>query len=103
VKKASSPRASKLPPVCLRVDPLPRKKTNGTSSSRSPSPPRKVEESKDKVAVKAKENANASASKVGIETNKNEQQSNMQGKEAEVMKKIEIGRDQAAVRIQALN
>lgn len=102
VKKASSPRASKLPPVCLRVDPLPRKKTNGTSSSRSPSPPRKVEESKDKVAVKAKENANASASKVGIETNKNEPQSNMQGKEAEVMKKIEIGRDQAAVRIQAL-
>jgi hypothetical protein len=102
VKKASSPRASKLPPVCLRVDPLPRKKTNGTSSSRSHSPSHKVEESKDKVAVKAKENANASASKVGIETNKNEQQSNMQGKEAEVMKKIEIGRDQAAVRIQAL-
>jgi hypothetical protein len=31
---------SKLPPVCLRVDPLPRKKP-GNDSSRSPSPPRK--------------------------------------------------------------
>ncbi|KAF5198490.1 hypothetical protein FRX31_011914 [Thalictrum thalictroides] len=37
--QSSSPRkASKLPPVCLRVDPLPRRKTvKGTS--RSPSPP----------------------------------------------------------------
>lgn len=34
----SSPRTAKLPPVCLRVDPLPRKK-NGNSNSRSPSPP----------------------------------------------------------------
>ncbi|CAJ1950295.1 unnamed protein product [Sphenostylis stenocarpa] len=33
-----SPKASKLPPVCLRVDPLPRKK-KGNGSSRSPSPP----------------------------------------------------------------
>lgn len=32
------PKASKLPPVCLRVDPLPKKK-NGSSGSRSPSPP----------------------------------------------------------------
>jgi len=37
-KKRSLPvRSSKLPPICLRVDPLPRKKTNG--ASRSPSPP----------------------------------------------------------------
>ncbi|KAL3743591.1 hypothetical protein ACJRO7_018807 [Eucalyptus globulus] len=38
-KSSSSPtKSSKLPPVCLRVDPLPRKKgRNG--SSRSPSPP----------------------------------------------------------------
>ncbi|XP_018623689.1 BAG family molecular chaperone regulator 6 isoform X2 [Nicotiana tomentosiformis] len=38
-KQSSSPtKSSKLPPVCLRVDPLPRKKrSNG--SSRSPSPP----------------------------------------------------------------
>ena len=152
VKKAASPRASKLPPVCLRVDPLPRKKTNGTSScrspspphveeeskdkvavkaegnanvsrtssSRSPSPPRKVEESKDKVAVKAEGNAkasaskvdretnkdeqqsNASASNVGIETRKNEQQTNLQEGKKQVPKKIEIGQDQAALKIQAL-
>lgn len=31
----ASPKTSKLPPVCLRIDPLPRKK----KSSRSPSPP----------------------------------------------------------------
>lgn len=38
-KHSSSPtKSSKLPPVCLRVDPLPRKKT-GNGSSRSPSPP----------------------------------------------------------------
>lgn len=38
-KKSPSPtRSSKLPPVCLRVDPLPRKKT-ANGSSRSPSPP----------------------------------------------------------------
>lgn len=152
VKKASSPRATKFPPACLRVDPLPRKKTNGTSScrspspphveeeskdkvavmpegnanvsrtssSRSPSPPRKVEESKDKVAVKAEGNANASASKVdrettkdeqqsnasasnvGIETKKDEQQTNLQEGKKQVPKKIEIGQDQAALKIQAL-
>ncbi|CAL9119388.1 unnamed protein product [Musa textilis] len=41
-------KTSKLPPICLRVDPLPRKKTvNGTS--RSPSPPGlKVNEKADK-------------------------------------------------------
>ncbi|KAK7389876.1 hypothetical protein VNO78_25172 [Psophocarpus tetragonolobus] len=39
-QSTSSPKGSKLPPVCLRVDPLPRKKNgNGSSSSRSPSPP----------------------------------------------------------------
>ncbi|XP_021887806.1 BAG family molecular chaperone regulator 6 [Carica papaya] len=38
-KGSSSPlKTSHLPPVCLRVDPLPRKK-NGNGSSRSPSPP----------------------------------------------------------------
>ncbi|WCJ22675.1 BAG family molecular chaperone regulator 6 [Euphorbia peplus] len=35
---SSSPPKSKLPPVCLRVDPLPRKKSSSVSS-RSPSPP----------------------------------------------------------------
>ncbi|KAK8650574.1 hypothetical protein V6N13_140206 [Hibiscus sabdariffa] len=38
-KSPSPPKASKLPPVCLRVDPLPKKK-NGKGSSRSPSPPK---------------------------------------------------------------
>ncbi|XP_057980799.1 BAG family molecular chaperone regulator 6 [Malania oleifera] len=37
-RHSSPPKISKLPPVCLRVDPLPRKK-NGNGSSRSPSPP----------------------------------------------------------------
>lgn len=37
-RSTSPPKGSKLPPVCLRVDPLPRKK-NGNGSSRSPSPP----------------------------------------------------------------
>ncbi|XWS76939.1 hypothetical protein CRYUN_Cryun01aG0220700 [Craigia yunnanensis] len=37
-RKSPSPsKTSKLPPVCLRVDPLP-KKSNGDGSSRSPSP-----------------------------------------------------------------
>ncbi|KAK8480346.1 hypothetical protein V6N13_022027 [Hibiscus sabdariffa] len=38
-KSPSPPKTSKLPPVCLRVDPLPKKK-NGKGSSRSPSPPK---------------------------------------------------------------
>lgn len=43
-KQTSSPsKMSKLPPVCLRVDPLPRKK-NGNSGSRSPSPPAHLKE-----------------------------------------------------------
>lgn len=36
-KASSPPKSSKLPPVCLRVDPLPRRK-NANGSSRSPSP-----------------------------------------------------------------
>lgn len=43
-QSTSSPKASKLPPVCLRVDPLPRKK-NGNGSSRLPSPPSSKEHS----------------------------------------------------------
>ncbi|KAL8136390.1 hypothetical protein V2J09_002391 [Rumex salicifolius] len=38
--KPSSPtKGCKLPPICLRIDPLPKKKT-GNGKSRSPSPPR---------------------------------------------------------------
>ncbi|KAF7826115.1 BAG family molecular chaperone regulator 6 [Senna tora] len=44
-KQSTSPRkTSKLPPVCLRVDPLPKKK-NGSASSRFPSPPTSKEHS----------------------------------------------------------
>ncbi|XP_058100297.1 BAG family molecular chaperone regulator 6 [Magnolia sinica] len=47
-------KASKLPPVCLRVDPLPKKK-NGNGNSRSPSPPgvkdRRPQDSKPKEPV----------------------------------------------------
>ncbi|KAK2650159.1 hypothetical protein Ddye_017648 [Dipteronia dyeriana] len=38
IQSSSPPKMSKLPHVCLRVEPLPRKK-NGNGSSRSPSPP----------------------------------------------------------------
>ncbi|XP_010508049.1 PREDICTED: BAG family molecular chaperone regulator 6 [Camelina sativa] len=38
----SSPKASRLPPVCLRVDPLPKKRNGG---SKSLSPPKQKEES----------------------------------------------------------
>ncbi|CAN6231136.1 unnamed protein product [Urochloa humidicola] len=38
--ESAAAKHSKLPPVCLRVDPFPRKKS-GNGSSRSPSPPRK--------------------------------------------------------------
>lgn len=41
----SPPKGTKLPPVCLRVDPL-RKKKNGNGSSRSPSPPSSKEHPK---------------------------------------------------------
>ncbi|XP_008795008.2 BAG family molecular chaperone regulator 6-like [Phoenix dactylifera] len=41
-KQSSPVKLSKLTPVCLRVDPLPRRK-NGNSASRSPSPPGLIE------------------------------------------------------------
>ncbi|KAH9310446.1 hypothetical protein KI387_025481, partial [Taxus chinensis] len=85
--KVSSPRASKLPPVCLRVDPLPgKKKSNGKSSSRSPSPPRKEENTKDNETSKSTEipTFNASvektnAPKVSGEISKAERNSNVAG------------------------
>ncbi|KAI3493440.1 hypothetical protein L1887_41830 [Cichorium endivia] len=42
-EKKVSQKTTKLPPVCLRIDPLPKKKKN---SSRSPSPPGEKERSK---------------------------------------------------------
>ncbi|XP_057805754.1 BAG family molecular chaperone regulator 6 [Salvia miltiorrhiza] len=49
-KSPSPPKPSKLPPVCLRVDPLPRKKS-ANAKSRSPSPPG----DKQKLEVKSNE------------------------------------------------
>lgn len=37
-QSSSPPKTSKLPPVCLRLEPLSKKK-NGNGNSRSPSPP----------------------------------------------------------------
>uniref|UniRef100_A0A0D9VEG6 BAG domain-containing protein n=1 Tax=Leersia perrieri TaxID=77586 RepID=A0A0D9VEG6_9ORYZ len=47
----SKAKHSKLPPVCLRVDPLPRKKS-GNGSSRSPSPPTRKDADGAKKEVK---------------------------------------------------
>eukprot|EP01018_Ginkgo_biloba_P015335 Gb_29785 [translate_table: standard] len=108
-KAASSPRASKLPPVCLRVDPLPRKKSGNKSTSRSPSPPRsdekiKVAEKPSTDAMKCEENEQKTCGEI----EKVEFQSNTTGKEAEVKKteerkapKTQPSPDQAAVTIQS--
>ncbi|KAK2406928.1 neurofilament medium polypeptide [Trifolium repens] len=67
-QSTSPPKRSKLPPVCLRVDPLPRKKS-GNGSSRSPSPSASKEHSKaiacetnntpsDNMADKTKQSSN---------------------------------------------
>ncbi|GLJ44926.1 hypothetical protein SUGI_0945840 [Cryptomeria japonica] len=78
--KASSPRASKLPPVCLRVDPLPgKRKTNGKSSSRSPSPPHKdndlttnasLQNTKPETTNPSLQNTKSDASKIPVELKK---------------------------------
>lgn len=49
---SSVDKRSKLPPVCLRVDPLPRKKS-GNGSSRSPSPPTQKDDDKAKKEMEA--------------------------------------------------
>ncbi|PIA36846.1 hypothetical protein AQUCO_03200068v1 [Aquilegia coerulea] len=49
-RSASPRKASKLPPVCLRVDPLPRRKT-GKGTSRSPSPPAGKSEAKQDIST----------------------------------------------------
>lgn len=46
-QSSSPPKASKLPPVCLRVDPLPKRKNGSSGCSRSPSPPGHKGKSKD--------------------------------------------------------
>ncbi|KAI4328859.1 hypothetical protein L6164_021182 [Bauhinia variegata] len=54
-------KGSKLPPVCLRVDPLPKKK-NGNGNSRSPSPPASKEHSQATAGETAKVIASPSMS-----------------------------------------
>ncbi|KAH7863482.1 hypothetical protein Vadar_018053 [Vaccinium darrowii] len=51
-QSSSPPKASKLPPVCLRVDPLPKRRNGSNGSSRSPSPPGHKGKSEDLVAKK---------------------------------------------------
>ncbi|KAG6434395.1 hypothetical protein SASPL_106026 [Salvia splendens] len=68
-KSPSPPKSSKLPPVCLRVDPLPRKKS-ANAKSRSPSPPgvkQKLEvKSNEAVKVRPSEKAEESTDKKTI-------------------------------------
>jgi hypothetical protein len=55
--ESSTAKHSKLPPVCLRVDPFPRKKS-GNGSSRSPSPPTRKDGDKAKKDVKETQGQN---------------------------------------------
>ncbi|KAL6889025.1 hypothetical protein ACP4OV_010051 [Aristida adscensionis] len=55
--ESSTAKHSKLPPVCLRVDPLPRKKS-GNGSSRSPSPPTRKDADKATKDVEESQNRN---------------------------------------------
>ncbi|GAV77008.1 BAG domain-containing protein [Cephalotus follicularis] len=68
----SSPKASKLPPVCLRVDPLPRRK-NHNGNSRSPSPPGVKRQLQETAKDTSKASASADDIKVKeVEANKKE-------------------------------
>ncbi|OMP08553.1 hypothetical protein COLO4_06360 [Corchorus olitorius] len=73
-KSPSPPKSSKLPPVCLRVDPLPKKRNGNGSPPKSPSTPKEQKQEtltktstaaglKDNVAVKT-QNLNVSPDKV---------------------------------------
>ncbi|KAG2657584.1 hypothetical protein PVAP13_1KG507400 [Panicum virgatum] len=55
--ESSIAKHSKLPPVCLRVDPFPRKKS-GNGSSRSPSPPTRKDGDKAKKDLKQAQGQN---------------------------------------------
>lgn len=77
----------KLPPVCLRVDPLPRKKS-GNGSSRSPSPPRRKGADNAKKDMKEAQRQNLEAKQSG--TSKHITESEVKEKSPYEMKK-EIG------------
>lgn len=68
-EKKASPKTSKLPPVCLRIDPLPRKK-NG---SRSPSPPGDKERSKRSFVNDLKSSQQLTQMSEGLKENMKEQ------------------------------
>ncbi|XP_052193150.1 BAG family molecular chaperone regulator 6 [Diospyros lotus] len=69
-RSSSSPtKTSKLPPVCLRVDPLPNRK-NGNGSSRSPSPPGHRGKSPKSPCPSAEENSQDDRQSVSRSLNK---------------------------------
>ncbi|KAL0373760.1 UNVERIFIED_CONTAM: BAG family molecular chaperone regulator 6 [Sesamum radiatum] len=69
-KSTSPPKSPKLPPVCLRVDPLPRRKS-ANGSSRSPSPPGD-KQNPDKPSNKTSKAHNPSESKEPDNIHQNE-------------------------------
>ncbi|ERN01746.1 hypothetical protein AMTR_s00097p00120710 [Amborella trichopoda] len=87
MNKPSSPgRASKLPPVCLQVDPLPRKRT-ANGKSRSPSPPGvkdKLPPHNDHSSMKMEQPCSASAVKQVKITNLEEKNDQNERGDAEV-------------------
>ncbi|KAM0939408.1 putative IQ motif, EF-hand binding, BAG domain, BAG domain superfamily [Dioscorea sansibarensis] len=91
-KRTSPAKSSKLPPICLRVDPLPRKKgSNG--SSRSPSPPaiketKKENEKKDIKVVEIKDKSPNNAERVPEKVVSDDKKVHGKSSEDENVKKI---------------
>lgn len=90
---SSSPKKSKLPPICLRVDPPKRK--NGNGSSRSPSPPvaKKRQESEEpktggsKKEIKVTEAVDKGSSQSKIEISRKAGEAKKEKMEGDVAKK----------------
>ncbi|KAF9687879.1 hypothetical protein SADUNF_Sadunf02G0139100 [Salix dunnii] len=95
----SPPKASKLPPICLRVDPMPKKK-NGSSGSRSPSPPgskRQLQEASKDISnssalsdLKANIHHDAQAQNVARSSGKETEAKKNEGKVIEVVPRKHI-------------
>lgn len=104
-QSSASPRSSKLPPVCLRVDPLPKKKNRSsrspspkkTGSSRSPSPPSLKERSEQKLddtmkaSVQPKENTQQASVQSTPGDNKEVETKKREAKEIPVVEKTSDG------------
>ncbi|XP_062000179.1 BAG family molecular chaperone regulator 6 [Rosa rugosa] len=87
--QSSSPKkSSQLPPVCLRVDPLPSKKKKGSGSSRSPSPPGHKKVQKETSADTSKASASFSLPEDSQQNMKPHNSSN--GNEVEPFKKEKV-------------